>query len=166
MSYAARLLAVVIVFLPMTAIGAAPLSAHQRWALVTAYRESGYLAPTFAAILAQESSLCVQKISVIDRKSRGCGGLHVKTARMFISDVTGDALIHDDALNIRISARYLRWCDRHTRSWSAMVCCYHYGLPATVAMGEACAHSRYVQRIRKRRAWIIGLVAQLPRDET
>jgi hypothetical protein len=133
---AALLLAVTLVGAEAQASG---LHSFQRHELQQACRvaQKYDLCRTTQAIVLQESSACVQRVSKIDHASAGCMGLHLSTARMFDPHVTRYELIHDNRRNIRDGVAFLVYCKRHTRTWAMGVRCFHVGLPQERRI-EAC----------------------------
>jgi hypothetical protein len=90
---------------------------------------SGLFERTMTAVLMQESSLCRHKHGKLDPGGYGCGQLHKKTAMAFYGHVLSHkTLLRDDALNIRLTGRYLQYCFRHTDSWERGLVCYNKGL--------------------------------------
>ncbi|MGH8369835.1 MAG: transglycosylase SLT domain-containing protein [Gammaproteobacteria bacterium] len=123
------------------------LQPHQNWALgyVTVVGTSYYADPipddyeyeqTLAAVLMQESSLCRHKRG-LDRTGYGCGQLHKRAAHVaYGKPVSVHRLSHDDALNIRLAARYLAYCMTHMDSWQRGVVCYNKGPSRARSMSD------------------------------
>lgn len=149
------------------------LRPHQNWALgyVTVVGTSYYgeslpsdyrYEQTLAAVLMQESSLCRHKRG-LDRAGYGCGQLHKRAAHVaYGKPVSIRKLKHDDALNIRLAARYLAFCMTHTSSWARGVVCYNKG-PARARSMTALqiAADGYLASIRHRMQIARDLLARL-----
>jgi hypothetical protein len=141
----------------------ADLTRQQNWAVLYAsvVGSSYYADPlpedydfrlTLTAVLAQESSLCNHKRG-LDKRSYGCGQLQRRTALLVHgTPVTAHKLQHDDALNIRLAARYLSYCMQQTGSWERGVICYNKGPYRARAMSDAeVAADLYLRSIRRRK---------------
>jgi len=103
---------------------------------------------TLVALEGQESSYCRFKGT---SWSRGCLGIKRSTARLFDPDVTRDALTNDNYRNLHDGLMYLLYCKAHTKNWSHMVACYHWGLPHESKMSDTEIEADvYVNAIRKR----------------
>lgn len=104
---------------------------------------------TLAAIIAQESSYCRDKLGD-DGRSLGCGQLQLRTARLF-TDATRRRLIHDDRYNIALAARYLQHCIFLMGSWRRGVYCYNHGPQAARrATWEVLLSDAYVRAVQRR----------------
>ena len=138
------------------------LSAHQNWALeyASVVGTSYYAEPfpadyhferTLEAVLITESSLCRHKHG-IDHRAYGCGQLHRAAAHVVDdSGVSPHTLRHNDALNIRLAARYLSYCLQQMSSWARGVVCYNKGPNHTRTMTDAqVATDSYLQSVRLR----------------
>ncbi|HET7396701.1 MAG TPA: transglycosylase SLT domain-containing protein [Gammaproteobacteria bacterium] len=149
------------------------LRPHQNWALgyVTVVGTSYYADPipdnyryeqTLAAVLLQESSLCRHKRG-LDRTGYGCGQLHQRAAHVANGKpVSVHKLRHDDALNIRLAARYLAFCMTHTSSWERGVVCYNKGPSRARSMSDQqIAADGYLASIRHRMRTARNLLADL-----
>lgn len=114
------------------ALGLILTASQMKWA-IAAYQvgEPYGLGLTVSALAWQESSFCRYKIN---SWSRGCLGLKRRTARLFDSTVTRKQLTDDNERNLRDGLSYLEYCKENTAGWSEMVYCYHYGLPAELAV--------------------------------
>jgi len=108
-------------------------------------------ASTLTAVLTQESSLCHHKRGM-DKRSYGCGQLQKRTALLVNGKpVAAHKLQHDDALNIRLAARYLSYCMQQMSSWERGVICYNKGPYRARTMDErAVAADPYLISIRQR----------------
>ncbi len=138
------------------------LTHEQNWALLYASMiGSSYYAAllpknydfpkTLTAVLTQESSLCSHKIGM-DKTSYGCGQVRPHTAQlMYGQPVAVKKLQKDDALNIRIAARYLAYCMQQMPSWERGVICYNAGphLAKTISAAQV-AKNAYLSKIRRR----------------
>jgi hypothetical protein len=149
------------------------LRPHQNWALgyVTVVGTSYYADPipdnyeyeqTLAAVLMQESSLCRHKRG-LDRAGYGCGQLHKRAAHVaYGKPVSVHKLRHDDALNIRLAARYLAYCMTHMSNWERGVVCYNKGPSRARNMTDAqIAVDGYLTSIRHRMHTARNLLANL-----
>ncbi len=138
-----------------------PLTSHQTWALAYAsvVGTSYYAEPfpvayryerTLEAVLITESSLCRHKHG-IDHRAYGCGQLHPDAAHVVDdSAVSARVLKRDDALNIRLAARYLSYCLQQMSSWERGVVCYNKGPNHTRAMSDAhVATDSYLDTVRQ-----------------
>jgi Transglycosylase SLT domain len=138
-----------------------PLTPHQTWALeyASVVGTSYYADPfptdyrferTLQALLITESSLCRHKHGV-DRHAYGCGQLHPAAAHVVDdSPVSVRTLKRDDALNIRLAARYLSYCLQQMSSWERGVVCYNKGPNHTRAMNdEQIATDSYLETVRR-----------------
>jgi Transglycosylase SLT domain len=139
-----------------------PLTSHQSWALeyASVVGTSYYAEPfpadyrferTLQAVLIAESSLCRHKQG-IDHRAYGCGQLH-PTAAQVVDDapVSARALKHDDALNIRLAARYLSYCLQQMPTWERGVVCYNKGPNHTRAMSDVQVETdSYLDTVRRR----------------
>lgn len=138
------------------------LTSHQSWALQYAavVGTSYYAEPlpsdyrfeqTLQAVLITESSLCRHKRG-IDHAAYGCGQLHRRTAHEVNgAPVSLHRLRHNDALNIRLAARYLSYCLRQMPSWERGVVCYNKGPNRARAMSNAeIAADNYLETVRRR----------------
>src|SRR5579863_4193425 len=124
------------------------LTHQQNWAVLYAsvVGSSYYAEPlpksydfpgTLTAVLTQESSLCNHKRGM-DKRSYGCGQLQSRTAKLVNGrPVAVHKLQHDDALNIRLAARYLAYCMQRMGSWDRSVICYNKGPYRARSMSEA-----------------------------
>jgi hypothetical protein len=91
---------------------------------------------TLTAVLTQESSLCNHKRGM-DKASYGCGQLQKRTALLVNGKpVAAHKLQHDDALNIRLAARYLAYCMQQMDSWDRSVICYNKGPFKAASMSD------------------------------
>ncbi len=138
------------------------LTPHQSWALeyASVVGTSYYAEPfpvdyhferTLEAVLITESSLCRHKRG-IDHRAYGCGQLH-RAAAHVVDDaaVTAHTLRYNDALNIRLAARYLSYCLQQMSSWARGVVCYNKGPNHTRAMTDSqVAVDSYLQSVRQR----------------
>ena len=149
------------------------LHPHQNWALgyVTVVGTSYYgeslpgdyrYEETLAAVLMQESSLCRHKRG-LDHAGYGCGQLHKRAAHVaYGKPVSIRKLRHDDALNIRLAARYLAFCMAHMSSWARGVVCYNKGPSRARDMSAAqITGDRYLASIRHRMQVASELLANL-----
>lgn len=149
------------------------LRPHQNWALgyASLVGTSYYADPipddyryeqTLAAVLMQESSLCRHKRG-LDRTGYGCGQLHKRAAHVaYGKPVSIHKLKHDDALNIRLAARYLAFCLTHMSSWERGVVCYNKGPYRARSMSaREIAHDRYLASIRRRMRAATNLLANI-----
>ncbi|MDE2234296.1 MAG: transglycosylase SLT domain-containing protein [Gammaproteobacteria bacterium] len=146
---------------PMAYAGG-PLTPHQSWALeyASVVGTSYYAEPfpadyhferTLEAVLITESSLCRHKHG-IDHRAYGCGQLH-RAAAHVVDDakLSVRTLKRNDALNIRLAARYLSYCLRQMTSWARGVVCYNKGPNHTRTMTDAqVATDSYLQNVRLR----------------
>jgi hypothetical protein len=158
---AAALAAAMITAAPAAQAGDG-LNREQNWALLYASMiGSSYYAAllpksydfphTLTAVLTQESSLCNHKIGM-DKTSYGCGQVRTHTAQlMYGQPVAAKKLQKDDALNIRIAARYLAYCMQQMPSWERGVICYNTGphLAKTISAAQV-AKNIYLNKIRRR----------------
>jgi hypothetical protein len=138
------------------------LTRQQNWALLYASMiGSSYYAAllpanydfshTLTAVLTQESSLCTHKKGM-DKTSYGCGQVRSHTAQlMYGAPVNAKKLQKDDALNIRIAARYLAYCMQQMPNWERGVICYNTGphLAKTISADKV-AKNAYLKNIRRR----------------
>ena len=108
-------------------------------------------ASTLTAVLTQESSLCHHKRGM-DMHSYGCGQLQKRTALLVNGKpVAARKLQHDDALNIRLAARYLSYCMQQMNSWERGVICYNKGPYRARTMDkQEVAADPYLKSIRQR----------------
>lgn len=149
------------------------LHPHQNWALgyVSVVGTSYYADPipdsyeyeqTLAAVLMQESSLCRHKRG-LDHAGYGCGQLHKRAAHVaYGKPVSIHKLKHDDALNIRLAARYLAFCMTHMRSWERGVVCYNKGPYRARSMSNAeIVRDDYLTSIRHRMRTARNLLANI-----
>lgn len=92
---------------------------------------------TLQAVLITESSLCCHKHG-IDYQAYGCGQLH-RVAAQVADDtaVSARTLKRNDALNIRLAARYLSYCLQQMSSWERGMVCYNKEPNHTRAMSDA-----------------------------
>ena len=158
---AAALAAAMMTVAPVARAGDG-LTREQNWALLYASMiGSSYYAVllpksydfprTLTAVLTQESSLCTHKQGM-DKTSYGCGQVRPHTAQlMYGQPVAAKKLQKDDALNIRIAARYLAYCMQQMPSWERGVICYNAGphLAKTIS-AEQVDKNAYLNRIRYR----------------
>jgi transglycosylase-like protein with SLT domain len=149
------------------------LTREQNWALLYASMiGSSYYAAllpktydfphTLTAVLTQESSLCSHKKGM-DKTSYGCGQVKSHTAQlMYGAPVTVKKLQKDDALNIRIAARYLAYCMQQMPSWERGVICYNAGphLAKTISADKV-AKNAYLNKIRRRMREAQSLLASV-----
>ncbi|MGA9856076.1 MAG: transglycosylase SLT domain-containing protein [Gammaproteobacteria bacterium] len=139
-----------------------PLTPHQSWALEyasmvgTSYYADPFPAGyqyerTLQAVLIAESSLCRHKHG-IDHQAYGCGQLHSAAAHAVAdAPVSAHTLKRDDALNIRLAARYLSYCLQQMPTWQRGVVCYNKGPNHTRAMSETqVAADGYLDIVRRR----------------
>lgn len=139
-----------------------PLTSHQSWALEyasvvgTSYYADPFPADyrferTLQAVLIAESSLCRHKYG-IDHRAYGCGQLHPAAAHVVDdTSVSVRTLKRDDALNIRLAARYLSYCLQQMPSWERGVVCYNKGPNHTRAMSDQqVATDSYLDTVRRR----------------
>lgn len=140
----------------------ADLTARQNWAVLYAsvvgvsyyaqsLPENYNFARTLTAVLTQESSLCYHKRG-IDKSAYGCGQLQKRTAKLMNGKpVAARKLQHDDALNIRLAARYLAFCMEKMPSWDRSVICYNKGPYRARSMSdEDVADDDYLDSVRHR----------------
>ena len=146
-----------------TAAGAADgLTRQQNWTVLYAsvVGNSYYAEPlpdsydferTLTAVLTQESSLCNHKKGM-DKHSYGCGQIQKRTALLVNGKpVATHKLQHDDALNIRLAARYLAYCMQQMDSWDRSVICYNKGPNRAATMSDReVKQDAYLQIVRKR----------------
>ena len=138
------------------------LTRQQNWAVLYAsvVGTSYYAEPlpgsydferTLTAVLTQESSLCNHKKGM-DKHSFGCGQLQKRTALLVNGKpVAARKLQHDDALNIRLAARYLAYCMQQMNSWERGVICYNKGPHRARTMDAAeVAADPYLMSIKQR----------------
>jgi hypothetical protein len=169
---AATMVAVSMMMVSPRADAADGLTREQNWALLYASMiGSSYYAAllpasydfphTLTAVLTQESSLCTHKTGM-DKTSYGCGQVRSHTAQlMYGAPVTAKKLQKDDALNIRIAARYLAYCMQQTTSWERGVICYNTGpsLAKTITTAQV-AKNAYLNNIRRRMQQAATLLAK------
>ena len=117
---------------------------------------------TLTAVLTQESSLCNHKKGM-DKHSFGCGQLQKRTALLVNGKpVAAHRLQHDDALNIRLAARYLAYCMQEMNSWERSVICYNKGPYRAAGMSEReVKRDPYLGLVRKRMSEAQGLLANV-----
>lgn len=102
-----------------------------------------------AAIVWQESSLCVRNHQ---RKSTamGCGQDLLKTARDTEElPISAWMLAHDWALNLEVSADYLRLCESK-HGYAGGIYAYYWGLYASQPAAAAVAADPYVKAVLER----------------
>ncbi|MDE2197201.1 MAG: hypothetical protein KGJ56_08435 [Gammaproteobacteria bacterium] len=158
----AALIAGILLFPGLAARAGNDLTSHQTWALAYAavVGTSYYADPvpadydfalTLASVLTQESSLCHHKRG-IDSRAYGCGQLQRPTAHFVYGEpISIHKLQHDDALNIRLAARYLVYCMQQMSSWERSVICYNKGpYRASHMPVAAVAADPYLHAIRRR----------------
>lgn len=106
---------------------------------------------TLTAVLTQESSLCNHKKGM-DKHSYGCGQIQRRTALLVNGrPVATRKLQHDDALNIRLAARYLAYCMQQMDSWDRSVICYNKGPYRARSMSDQeVADDDYLDSVRSR----------------
>ena len=149
------------------------LTRQQNWAVLYAsvVGTSYYAEPlpasydferTLTAVLTQESSLCNHKKGM-DKHSFGCGQLQKRTALLVNGKpVAAHKLQHDDALNIRLAARYLAYCMQQMNSWERAVICYNKGPYRAGTMSQqAVTKDAYLRSVRRRMSEAQGLLANL-----
>lgn len=162
MASAATGLAAVMMMVSQAAEAGDGLTRQQNWALLYASMiGSSYYAAllpanydfshTLTAVLTQESSLCTHKKGM-DKTSYGCGQVKSHTAQlMYGAPVTVKKLQKDDALNIRIAARYLAYCMQQMPSWERGVICYNTGPHLAKTMSRIQVEKNaYLGHIRRR----------------
>lgn len=117
---------------------------------------------TLTAVLTQESSLCHHKKGM-DKQSYGCGQLQKRTALLVNGKpVSAHKLQHNDALNIRLAARYLVYCMQEMNSWERSVICYNKGPYRAGSMSDKeVAKDAYLHSMRRRMREAQGLLANL-----
>ncbi len=117
---------------------------------------------TLTAVLTQESSLCNHKKGM-DKHSYGCGQLQKRTALLVNGKpVAAHKLQHDDALNIRLAARYLAYCMQEMNSWERSVICYNKGPYRAANMSDReVKRDAYLKLVRKRMGEAQGLLANV-----
>lgn len=138
------------------------LTRQQNWAVLYAsvVGNSYYAEPlprnyayerTLTAVLTQESSLCHHKRGM-DKQSYGCGQLQKRTAKLVNGEpVSAHKLQHNDALNIRLAARYLAYCMQQMGTWERSVICYNKGPYRAKSMTDKqVAKDAYLHSIRHR----------------
>lgn len=158
----AGLLALGLSVVSVPAQAGADLTRQQNWAVLYAsvvgvsyYAQSlpqNYdFARTLTAVLTQESSLCYHKRG-IDKSAYGCGQLQKRTAKLMNGKpVAARKLQHDDALNIRLAARYLAYCMQQMPSWDRSVICYNKGPYRARSMSDdEVADDDYLDSVRHR----------------
>jgi hypothetical protein len=158
---ATGLAAVMMMVAPLAKAGDG-LTREQNWALLYASMiGSSYYAAllpknydfprTLTAVLTQESSLCTHKKGM-DKTSYGCGQVRSRTAQlMYGQPVPAKKLQKDDALNIRIAARYLAYCMQQMPDWERGVICYNKGPYKAKTLTEAqVGKDSYLNSIRHR----------------
>lgn len=149
------------------------LTRQQNWAVLYAsvVGTSYYAEPlpedyaferTLTAVLTQESSLCHHKKGM-DKQSYGCGQLQKRTALLVNGKpVSAHKLQHNDALNIRLAARYLAYCMQEMDSWERGVICYNKGpYRARTMADKAVAKDPYLRSVRHRMREAQDLLANL-----
>lgn len=149
------------------------LTPHQLWALqyASVVGTSYYAEPlpedyrfeqTLQAVLITESSLCRHKRG-IDRAGYGCGQLHRTAAHLANgAPVNPRKLSRNDALNIRLAARYLSFCLQRMSSWERGVVCYNKGPRRAARMSAAAiAADGYLKAVRRRMQEAEQLTASL-----
>jgi len=149
------------------------LTRQQNWAVLYAsvVGTSYYAEPlpvdynyerTLTAVLTQESSLCNHKRGM-DKASYGCGQLQKRTALLVNGQpVAAHKLQHDDALNIRLAARYLAYCMQEMGSWERSVICYNKGPYRASSMSDRqVKKDAYLRSIRRRMREAQGLLAKV-----
>ena len=149
------------------------LTRQQNWAVLYAsvVGTSYYAEPlpqsydferTLTAVLTQESSLCHHKKGM-DKQSYGCGQLQKRTALLVNGrPVSAHKLQHNDALNIRLAARYLVYCMQEMNSWERSVICYNKGPYRAGSMSDKdVAKDAYLRSVRRRMREAQGLLANL-----
>ena len=152
---AAVMLALVLYFYACSA-KAAHLTKHQLWALNYAKQAGEPYPETLAAIIWQESSLCVSKLGDYDKYGTpyafGCGHTHMEAVKAaWQMTISKYALVHDDQLSIHISAAFLGFCLNHTHDWARAVVCYNKGkYYAQHASWDAIISNHYLLNIRRR----------------
>jgi hypothetical protein len=170
---AAGVLGMLLMAASLGAQAGADLTRQQNWAVLYAsvVGSSYYADPlpedydfrlTLTAVLTQESSLCHHKRG-LDKRSYGCGQLQRRTALLVHgTPVAAHKLQHDDALNIRLAARYLSYCMQQLGSWERGVICYNRGPYHARAMTDAeVATDAYLRSIRRRKQEAHALLAKL-----
>ncbi len=117
---------------------------------------------TLTAVLTQESSLCNHKRGM-DKQSYGCGQLQKRTAMLVNGQpVSAHKLQHNDALNIRLAARYLAYCMQQMDSWERSVICYNKGpYRASNMTDKEVAKDSYLHSVRRRMEEAQGLLANI-----
>jgi len=117
---------------------------------------------TLTAVLTQESSLCNHKKGM-DKHSFGCGQLQKRTALLVNGKpVAARKLQHDDALNIRLAARYLAYCMQQMDSRERSVICYNKGPYRAAEMSDReVKQDPYLYNVRRRMSEAQGLLANL-----
>jgi len=117
---------------------------------------------TLTAVLTQESSLCNHKKGM-DKHSFGCGQLQKRTALLVNGKpVAAHKLQHDDALNIRLAARYLAYCMQQMDSWERSVICYNKGPYRAAEMSDReVKQDAYLGNVRRRMSEAQGMLANL-----
>lgn len=117
---------------------------------------------TLTAVLAQESSLCNHKKG-LDKHSYGCGQIRKPTALLVNGKpVAVHKLQHDDALNIRLAARYLSYCMQQMNSWDRGVICYNKGpYRARTMADKEVGKDAYLLSVRRRMQEASSLLAKL-----
>lgn len=171
LSAALALIGLLVTTLPVRAGDG--LTRQQNWALLYAsVVGTGYYADdlpqvydlrgTLAAVLAQESSLCHHKQG-LDKASYGCGQIRKPTALLvYGKPVPVKKLQHDDALNIRLAARYLVYCMQQMPSWERSVICYNKGPYRARTMSDAEVRAdAYLTSVRRRMQQNQDLLADL-----
>lgn len=109
---------------------------------------------TLQAVIGQESSYCTKLVNHRD-PSYGCGGLTLKTAREVAGrKVTPHELLHDRALNLRLTARYLHALITRY-GWARGVCGFNHG-PASAKCATGAERDAYVLAIRNRITEVLG----------
>ncbi|HEV7163823.1 MAG: transglycosylase SLT domain-containing protein [Gammaproteobacteria bacterium] len=117
---------------------------------------------TLTAVLTQESSLCNHKRGM-DKQSYGCGQLQKRTAMLVNGKpVSAHKLQHNDALNIRLAARYLAYCMQQMGSWERSVICYNKGPHrASTMTDKQVTKDTYLLSVRRRMREAQGLLANV-----
>lgn len=133
------------------------MTLHQQWALHYSYEVGFPYGNTIAAIVWQESSLCKYKIG--QHHDYGCGqvqeGAVWEAWHMHISPYS---LIHDDIMNIHVTAAYFNYCFNQTKSWSRAIICYNRGPAYANKITWAQVHkNKYLRHIRKRMGQVMAI---------
>lgn len=162
-----------LMFAATTARAGDGLTRQQNWAVLYAsvVGTSYYAEPlprsydyerTLTAVLTQESSLCHHKRGM-DKQSYGCGQLQKRTAMLVNGQpVSAHKLQHNDALNIRLAARYLAYCMQQMGTWERGVICYNKGpYRASSMTDKQVTKDAYLHSIRRRMQEAQGLLANI-----